>query len=106
DEEEDDDFVDQEKSEEEEEEEEAEDEDDDYEINPDELADELEGLQDAESREETPAEDNTEQPTDISPAKSQKSIDLSDIDRIAALRAAFPRVSVDVCETLLLQFNS
>ncbi|CCC13406.1 hypothetical protein SMACR_06904 [Sordaria macrospora] len=107
DEEEDDDFVDQEQYGDEDEEEETEDEDDDYEINPDELVDELEGLQEAESREETPAdEDNVEQPVDISPAKSQKSIDLSDIDRIAALRAAFPRVSVDVCEKLLLQHDS
>lgn len=107
DEEEDDDFVDQEQYGDDEEEEEGEDEDDDYEINPDELADELEGLQEAESREETPAEDdNIQKPADISPTKSQKSIDLSDIDRIAALRAAFPRASVDECERLLLQHGS
>ncbi|KAJ4395720.1 hypothetical protein N0V85_006448 [Neurospora sp. IMI 360204] len=106
DEEDDDDFVDQEQYGDDEEEEGGENEDDDYEINPDELADELEGLQEVESREETPVEDNIEQPTDISPTKSQKSIDLSDIDRIAALRAAFPRVSVDVCEKLLLQHDS
>ncbi|KAK1777078.1 hypothetical protein QBC45DRAFT_470503 [Copromyces sp. CBS 386.78] len=107
DEEEDDDFVDQEQYGDDEEEEEGQDEDDDYEINPDELADELEGLQEAESREETPTDEgNIEQPADISPTKSQKSIDLSDIDRIAALRAAFPRVSVDVCEKLLLQHAS
>ncbi|ESA42728.1 hypothetical protein GE21DRAFT_8495 [Neurospora crassa] len=106
DEEEDDDFVDQEQYGDDEEEDEGQDEEDDYEINSDELADELEGLQETESREETPVEDNVEQPTDISPTKSQKSIDLSDIDRIAALRAAFPRVSVGVCEKLLLQHDS